>query len=218
MSSLSDPRGTAAAVLEAWNRRLHYYLGLYFLLFIWLFSFTGLLLNHPRWSLSRIPNDANPAYERPIEPPRGGTDLERARDVMRQLRLAGEIDWPQAAQAQGRLDFNIAYPKQATQVRVDLARQRATVQQVDRSVWSGLRIMHTFSGWRYTSAGMSRDWIVTSVWVIAMDALAAGLLVMVFGSYYMWWRLKRIRTPGWVALAAGWASCAFFVYGLGFGG
>jgi hypothetical protein len=218
MSSPSDPRRNTAAVLEAWNRRLHYYLGLYFLLFIWLFSFTGLLLNHPRWSFSRIPNDANPAYERPIEPRRGDADLERARDVMRQLRLSGEIDWPQAAQAQGRLDFNIAYPKQATQVRVDLTRQRATVQQVDRSLWSGIRIMHTFSGWRYTSPGMSRDWIVTSVWVVAMDALAAGLLVMVFGSYYMWWRLKRMRTAGWVALAAGWASCAFFVYGLGFGG
>jgi hypothetical protein len=218
MSSPSDPRGNATAVIEAWNRRLHYYLGLYFLLFIWLFSFTGLLLNHPRCSLSRIPNDANPAYERPIEPPRGGSDLERARDVMRQLGLAGEIDWPQALQATGRLDFNIAYPKQATQVRVDLARQRATVQQIDRSLWSGLRIMHTFSGWRYTSAGTSRDWIVTSVWVVAMDALSAGLLVMVFGSYYMWWRLKRMRTAGWVALAAGWASCAFFVYGLGLGG
>ena len=218
MSSPSDPRRKAAPILEAWNRRLHYYLGLYFLLFIWLFSFTGLLLNHPRWSLSRIPNDANPAYERPIQPPRGSVDLERARDVMRQLGLAGEIDWPQAAQAQGRLDFNIAYPKRAAQLRVDLARQRATVQQVDRSLWSGLRIMHTFSGWRYASAGTSRDWIVTSVWVVAMDALAAGLLVMVFGSYYMWWRLERMRTAGWVALAAGWASCAFFVYGLGFGG
>jgi len=120
--------------------------------------------------------------------------------------------------ATGRLDFNIAYPKQATQVRVDLARQRATVQQIDRSLWSGLRIMYTFSGWRFTSTGTSRDWIVTSVWVVAMDALSAGLLVMVFGSYYMWWRLKRMRTAGWVALAAGWASCAFFVYGLGVGG
>ena len=218
MSSPSNRGRRGAAVLEAWNRRLHYYLGLYFLLFIWLFSFTGLLLNHPRWSLSRIPNDANPAYERTIEPPRGGADLERARDVMRQLGLTGEIDWPQAAQPQGRLDFNIAYPRQAAQVRVDLARNRATVLQIDRSLWSGLRIMHTFSGWRYTSAGTSRDWIVTSLWVVAMDAVAAGLLVMVFGSYYMWWRLERMRTAGWVALAAGWVSCAFFVYGLGFGG
>lgn len=218
MSSRSDSRRGAGAALEAWNRRLHYYLGLYFLLFIWLFSLTGLLLNHPRWSLARIPNDSNHSYERAIDPPRGGTDLERARDVMQQLRLAGEIDWPQAAQAPGRLDFNVAYPKQATQVRVDLARNRATVQQIDRSLWSGLRIMHTFSGWRYTSAATSRDWIVTSVWVVAMDALAAGLLVMVLGSYYMWWRLERMRIAGWLALAAGWASCGLFVYGLGFGG
>jgi hypothetical protein len=218
MSSRFDSRRAAGAALEAWNRRLHYYLGLYFLLFIWLFSLTGLLLNHPRWSLARIPNDSNHSYERAIDPPRGGTDLERARDVMQQLRLAGEIDWPQAAQAQGRLDFNIAYPKQATQVRVDLVRQRATVQQVDRSLWSGLRIMHTFSGWRYTSAATSRDWIVTSVWVVAMDALAAGLLIMVFGSYYLWWHLGRMRIAGWLALAAGWASCGLFVYGLGFGG
>ena len=218
MSSPLDSKRPAGAALETWNRGLHYYLGLYFLLFIWLFAFTGLLLNHPRWSLARIPNDSNPAYERTIDSPRGGTDLERARDVMRQLGLAGEIDWPQASQATGRLDFNSAYPKQTTQVRVDLARQRATVQQIDRSLWSGLRIMHTFSGWRYTSTGTSRDWIVTSVWVVAMDALAAGLLVMVIGSYYMWWRLKRMRTAGWVALAAGWASCAFFVYGFGFGG
>ena len=99
-------------------------------------------------------------------------------------------------------------------MRVDLAHKRATIQQVDRSVWSALRIMHTFSGWRYTSAGSSRDWLVTSVWVVAMDALAAGLLVMVFGRYYMWWRLRRMRTAGWITLAAGWLSCAFFVYGL----
>jgi len=52
MSSLSDSRRPTGAVLEAWNRRLHYYLGLYFLLFLWLFSFTGLLLNHPLVALA----------------------------------------------------------------------------------------------------------------------------------------------------------------------
>jgi hypothetical protein len=218
MSSLSDSPRAAAVLLEGWNRRLHYYLGLYFLLFIWLFSFTGLLLNHPRWSLARIPNDANLPYERTIEPPRGDTDLDRARDVIRQLGLVGEIDWPQSSPTTGRLDFNVAYPKQATQVRVDVVRKRATVQQVDRSAWSALRILHTFSGWRYTSVGTSRDWMVTSVWVVAMDALAAGLLVMVFGGYYMWWRLKRMRTAGWVALAVGWAGCVLFVQGLASGG
>jgi len=38
-----------AKALETWNRRLHYYLGLYFLFFLWLFSLTGLMLNHQQW-------------------------------------------------------------------------------------------------------------------------------------------------------------------------
>jgi len=93
-----------SGVLEAWNRRLHYYLGLYFLLFLWLFSFTGLLLNHPRWALSRIPNEAKPAYERNIDAAVGATDIERANDMIRKLGLRGEIDWPRCDVALGHRD------------------------------------------------------------------------------------------------------------------
>jgi len=74
--------------------------------------------------------------------------------------------------------------------------------------------MHTFSGSRYNSLATSRDWMLTSAWVLAMDALAAGLLVMVFGSYYMWYRLKAKRRLGWIVLAAGYLTCALFVVGL----
>jgi hypothetical protein len=55
---------------------------------------------------------------------------------------------------------------------------------------------------------------MTTVWVIAMDALAAGLIVMVLGSYYMWWRLKKRKIIGVTVLLAGTASCAIFVLGL----
>lgn len=200
--------------LEAWNRRVHYFLGLYFLLFIWLFSFTGLLLNHPRWRLSRIPNDAKPAYEQTIHVPSGETELVRAQDVIRQLGLRGEIDWPQASPQPDRLDFNVVYPRQASQVRVDLRTMRATVRQTDRSWWPALTISHTFSGSRYNAPTTRRDWLLTTVWTIAMDALAIGLLVMVVGSYYMWYRLKTKRTLGFIALGAGWFACGLFVLGL----
>jgi hypothetical protein len=218
MRSPSSLNRRLGAAVEAWNRRIHYYLGLYFLLFLWLFSVTGLLLNHPRWALARIPNESNPPYERPIDTPSGDTDVERAGDVMRQLGLRGEIDWPQGPQPQGRLDFNMAYPKQAAQIRVDLINRRATVQQVDRTVWSALRISHTFSGSRYNNPTTSRDWMLTSLWVFAMDACAAGLLVMVFGSYYMWYRLKPKRALGWTVLGAGFVACGLFVLGLGWRG
>ena len=212
--ALPSDRGGFVGVVETWNRKLHYYVGLYFVLFLWLFSFTGLLLNHPRWALSRIPNDPGPVYERTIEPPAGNTDVERANDVVRHLGLRGEIDWPQGSAAPGMLEFNLAYPKQASQVKVDLTQNRATVRQADRSFWSALRISHTFSGSRYNAPGTSRDWLLTSLWVVAMDALAVGLLVMVFGSYVMWYRLKARRALGWSALAAGLLSCGVFVFGL----
>jgi len=37
-----------------WNRRFHYFIGLYLLFFCWLFVFTGLLLNHPRWQFAQF--------------------------------------------------------------------------------------------------------------------------------------------------------------------
>jgi len=47
-----------------------------------------------------------------------------------------------------------------------------------------------------------------------MDALAAGLIVKVLGSYYMWWRLKKRRSLGFLVLGAGVTSCGIFVAGL----
>lgn len=218
MVSSSDRKRRVGLGVEAWNRRLHYFLGLYFLLFIWLFAFTGLLLNHPRWRLSRMPNDAQPAYEHTIQDPSGETALARAQDVIRQLGLRGEIDWPQASPQPDRMDFNVVHPRLAVQVRVDLRTARASVRQTERPWWSAFTISHTFSGWHYNVPTTRRDWLLTSVWTIAMDALAMGLLVMVFGSYYMWYRLKTKRTLGFIALGAGWFVCGLFVLGLAWGG
>jgi len=213
-SSIEPNRSEASITFEAWNRKLHYYLGLYFLFFLWLFSLTGLLLNHGRWAMALGANQrAETRYERAIELPAGNTDLVRARDIMRQLNLVGEVDWP-ASQQPGRLAFNVSRPKEANQVQVDLSEKRAFIQHFDNSHWATFRIFHTFNGSRYNAPGTERDWIVTTAWVIAMDALAAGLIVMVFGSYYMWYRLKPKRTFGVIVLAAGIACCGMFLVGL----
>ena len=156
---------------------------------------------------------AETRYERGIEIPAGNTDLVRARDIMRQLNLVGEVDWP-ASQQPGHLAFNVSRPKEANQVRVDLSEKRAFIQHFDNSHWATFRIFHTFNGSRYNAPGTERDWIVTTAWVIAMDALAAGLIVMVFGSYYMWYRLKPKRTFGVIVLTAGVACCGMFLVSL----
>jgi hypothetical protein len=212
MSSSVKPRRNAGlALFEKWNRKLHFYLGLYFLFFLWLFSLTGLLLNHGQWRMAMAANERKETrYERPVDPPAGTTDLDRVHDVMRQLNLRGEIDLPAVPQEPGRLAFSVNRPSDASQVRVDLDTRVASIQHFDNSGWATFRIFHTFSGSRYNQPASQREWMVTSIWVLAMDALAAGLIVMVLGSYYMWWRLKPKRQLGFVVLTAGYLSCGWF--------
>jgi hypothetical protein len=77
-----------------------------------------------------------------------------------------------------------------------------------------MRILHTFSGVRIGDSRNQRDWILTSVWALSMDGVAIGLIVMVLGSYYMWWRLPRKRATGLLAIVSGWLACLLFVVGL----
>jgi hypothetical protein len=71
-----------------------------------------------------------------------------------------------------------------------------------------------FSGSRFNSPRSERDWILRILWVSSMDALAAGLIVIVLGSYYMWWRLKPKRRVGVLVLTAGMLSCGAFLAGV----
>jgi hypothetical protein len=65
-----------------------------------------------------------------------------------------------------------------------------------------------------TDSRNQRDWMMTTLWSLSMDALALGLILMVLGSLYMWWNQKQKRRSGMVALFLGMLSCGLFVIGL----
>ncbi len=200
---------------ETWNRKLHFYIGLFLLFFIWLFAFTGLLLNHPKWAFADFwPTRTQTSFGRQIERPPAGSDLAQAQNILAQLGIAGEIEWTSAREDSHQLNFRATRPGHVFEIKADLERERATMQRIDVNAWGVMRILHTFTGVRAGDSRNQRDWILTSVWALSMDAVAAGLLVMVFGSYYMWWRLPRKRAWGLVALSSGWIVCALFVVGL----
>ncbi|MEO7789450.1 MAG: hypothetical protein ABIX28_07720 [Vicinamibacterales bacterium] len=202
-------RSTAGTFL-GWNRRIHYFLGLYLLFFTWLFVFTGLLLNHPRWQFAQFwPNRVQTTAEHHVQAPAGASDVERARDLMRQLGIAGEIQWP--AQPPGPFAFQVSRPGLVLDVKADLEQGRATVQRTELNGWGVLHLLHTFTGVRSGDARNPRDWTLTTVWALAMDAVALGLIVMVFSSYIMWYRLRTKRLLGIVVLLLGVVSCGAFI-------
>jgi hypothetical protein len=201
-----------AKTLELWNRKLHYYLGLYFLFFLWLFSLTGLMLNHQQW-FTDLYERRESSYDMPIETAAGETRATQTRELMQQLNLKGEIDWP-ASQPVGHIDFSVARPNGSAQVRVDINAKKAYVREFENGPLHAFQIFHTFSGSRFNQPAIRADWIMTRIWVFAMDALAAGLIVMVLGSYYMWWRLKKRKALGLAVLSLGVLGCAAFVSGM----
>ncbi len=204
-------RGAVDTVL-VWNRRVHYYLGLFLLFFIWLFAFTGLLLNHPRWQFAQFwPNRIQTTTEHTIAVVTAANDTDRARDVMRQLGVAGELQWPATQPANGPFTFQVNRPGFNVDVKADLQAGRATVQRTQLNAWGVMHILHTFTGAPAADSRNRRDWTLTTLWALSMDAVAGGLIVMVLGSYVMWFRLRAKRIGGISALALGFISCGAFI-------
>ena len=172
-------RRDARDIFRILNRKAHYYLGLYFLLFLWLFAFTGLLLNHS-WKFAEFwPNRTVSKLERAVRVEGQTSDVDRAHIVMRQLGIEGEIEWT-AGQTDGMMfSFRVVRPGRTSQVTVDAELNRATVEQTDINTWGIMRVLHTFTGVRSGDERNYRDWVLTTVWALSMDAVAVGLLLMV---------------------------------------
>ncbi|HLH54878.1 MAG TPA: hypothetical protein VKY92_14810 [Verrucomicrobiae bacterium] len=218
MPSSTEPGSARAwAYFERWNRKLHFYVGLFLLFFVWLFAFSGLILNHPSWRFTEFwSTRTQTAYERTIAVPGPDVqgDLAQAREIMRQLGIVGEILWTTTRTDPSQFEFQVRRPGHYFFIKADFDRKRGAVQQSDVNAWGVIRTLHTFTGVQMDDPRNQRDWFLTSVWAYSMDAIAAGMLFMVLSSLFMWLKLPDRRVPGAVALGLGTLLCAVFCFGL----
>lgn len=213
--SLRVPRFRAG--FERWNRKLHFYTGLFLLFFLWLFAFSGLILNHPSWRFTEFwSNRKQTNYERAIATPGPDVkgDLAQAHEILNQLGIEGEILWTTTRTDANQFDFQVRRPGHFFFIKADLARRRVTVQQSDVNLWGVMRALHTFTGVQMDDPRNRRDWALTSLWAFSMDAVAAGLILMILSSLYMWFELPQKRLLGGVVLGLGSLICGLFCVGL----
>ena len=200
--------------IEAWNRRLHYYSGLLLLPFLLLFVVSGLLLNHPTWRFADFwPKRVERESQFAFQPLTGATELEKARALMSQLGLSGEVEWLSAARRPGWLDFRVDRPGRIVDIHADMDQRSASLKEIDVNGWGAIRALHEFTGVRSSSPEASRDWWLTWLWSISMDVIAAGLIFMTLSSMWMWWRLKRDRRLGFLVIALGAGVCIVLAVG-----
>ncbi len=202
----------SSQVFEKWNKKIHIYLGLYLLLFLWLFSVSGLFLNHPKWFGGR---PQRTTIETQVEMLESGDQLSKARHLMGQLNLIGEAIF-RGDQKPGQFAFIAMRPDERTFVIVNLENQLAKVTHVEGNVGQMLGNLHTFSGVRpiWGERESVRDWLPTRIWSFSIDALAVGVILLVASSLYMGFRQKEKRIPVTISLVIGIAVCSFFIWGL----
>lgn len=195
---------------------VHNYVGLYFLLFIWMFSVSGLVLNHPQWTAAQFwkVRDEQTTI-RSIRPAIGTGDIALAEDLMHQLGITGEVNETKRNSGNAQFDFQVVKPGKVVRVQAHLDSARASVTEIRLNGWGVLDALHKFTGVKMDDPTRTRDWILTRVWSLSMDALALGLAALVLSGLYLWYRRPGTRLAGLAALIAGVACCAFFVYGLG---
>jgi hypothetical protein len=217
VAASSTPTARSWAGFERWNRKLHFYTGLFLIFFLWLFAFSGLLLNHPAWAFhEHWKNRQETNYERAIAAPGADAvnDLDQARDIMRQLGIEGDILWTTTRTDSSVLDFQVRRPGHFFFIKANWAKGNATVRQADVNLWGIIKVLHVFDGNVADDSRNHRDWAFTNQWAYSMDAVAAGLIFMVLSSVFMWLQLPQKRRIGAIVLGLGCLSCGLFCLGL----
>ena len=197
--------------LNYWSRKFHIHLGLFLLLFIWLFSFSGLLLNHSNWKFASFWDERKEKITNSnIHPNINLDSASMLKDIMQQLKIAGEIS--EVRMTTDSVDFRVTIPGQVRELHVDLTKKICTQKELKYNWWGKLRTLHTFNGVNKNNPDLQPNWIITSIWKFSMDSIAIGLIILCISSWIMWFKLRKKYTWGPLMLISGFAIAIYFVF------
>lgn len=202
--------------IQNMNRKVHIIAGLTFFPLVLLFAVSGLMLNH-RWSVwDYFPQRVEHTRAVQVQIPRGGSDLARARSIISQVGVQGEINYLLHNVKSDSLEIKTTRPGQWSSTRVHLESGAGRVTTTDLNAWSLLPALHVMSG-LHSNLPDKKNWVWTEVWSLMMDLTVVALLILLASGFYMWVRLKTERRAGILCLEIGtvifgiacWALCKF---------
>ena len=157
-------RWSIAALLYRWLRDLHLYFGLFISPFILLFAASVFYLNHGKLMSRRDP----PADTyRDLTIPdgfdrlKGREAVERAKAILPQVGVAGEIGFLRYVPKDRHLIFPVSKAGSEATVDVDLDARTATVKRRSMNLWESLSYLHKMPGPH--NVAIRGNWIGTQV-------------------------------------------------------
>lgn len=174
--------------------KLHTYLGLLFLAYLWLFSLTGLFLNHPSWGVNDYRQDSNWVESTTtLVPATTGDRFSKANYYLRKLHLEGELNGVRDLEKEHQFRFEVNKPGEVIRVRVNSDTGEVQIRHKNNGTYGMLNQLHIFNGMqRFDREKETLTWFATTLWFIAMDALAVALILMVLFGFFMWFQTRKL--------------------------
>ncbi len=191
-------------MLYRWLRDLHLYLGLFISPFILIFAASVFYLNHGKLIVGTEPRAET---YRNLQIPDGfdrlkGTEaVARARTILPQVGVAGEIGFLRYVSKDRHLVFPVSKAGSEATVDVDLDARSATVKRRSMGLWESIAYLHKMPGPH--NIAIRGNWIGIQTWRVFADVTIYLLLFISSSGVYLWWAVKAERRTGSAILAAG---------------
>ena len=197
--------------LNFWNRKLHIHLGLFLLLFIWLFSISGLLLNHGSWEFASFWEQRKQKESvTEMTLPAGLDSAGLLHIVMGKLKISGEVT--NVKYSADAFDFRVGSPGVGRDLHVDLRSGTVSQKEYELNIWGKIRTLHTFNGVDKGNIDKQANWVITRVWRFAMDGIAVALIFLCVSSWIMWYKIRKDYKWSAAILISGFLTSIYFVY------
>jgi hypothetical protein len=195
-----------------WSRKIHIYLGLCLLLFIMLFGFSGLLLNH-HWDFASFwENRKEIKYDKTISISDEREQEALVHEIADKIGLRGSIINPRFSEDSVLLNFIVTKPGTRYDVQADLNEGKVLITEAKFNQWGTMRNLHTIRNPSLSERDNRYQSALSSVWSISIDVLSIGLIVICLGGWILWLKVERKRFYlGFISLAAGFILCIYFL-------
>jgi hypothetical protein len=194
-----------------WNRKIHIYTGLFLLWFIWLFSVSGLLLNHGKWKFAGFWDQRKQSVKVfTVNIPAGLDSESLLNALMKQTKISGEVSAVKLSK--DSIDFRVTIPGHERNIHFDMKKGKCISKEIEFNWWGKIRTLHTFNGIDKTRPSERPNWIMARVWQYSMDGIAAGLIILCISSWIAWFKSKKYFLPGIIVLITGFAIAVYLVF------
>ena len=197
-----------------WTRDLHLYLGLFVSPFVIAFAISVFFLNHAKVDAGAVTSMTFRDVQIPaaLETARGREAVDRARAIVDQVGVTGEIGFVRYVRKDQRFVIPVSKPGVETMVDVDVAQRTAVVSRRTTGILESIAYLHKSPGPH--NADLRGNWFWTRVWRWLADGTVYLVLFISATGLYLWFTIKAERRIGLALLGAGAITFFGFLYGL----